>query len=792
MVLVGRSRELAELTRAVGEVAGGAGAVVTVLGPAGSGRTTMLAEAAAVAEAAGLRVARATVVPSGRVPPWVQVLRELEIADEVIEPLLGTASTADLERVARMIAGTRGRLILLDDLDRGDETTRRLAAMVASRGGGVGLFVSRAEPPVLGRAVPLEPWREADLAALLPAADAELRRAVWVASRGLPGAAVALAREVDSLSGAADPIAALALRAPSRAQFLESDLAVVRLLETALHRQLDEPTRARVLARLASELLGEPSSAARRRRLADEALSLARRAGDPGLLADVLTARLNALWDPDGAADRLAAAAEIMDLARSGGDPARERDALFWRFIALMELGRVREAESALAAFEREARLVGDHAALVMVRARHAMLAVLRGRYDEAEELIAAVATRGTQAGLADTAALVGTLNGMLLGDRGTRQDAARALPVLRETARQRPGHFYEATTAWAHLRAGEPDRARAEAARVLGTVLTGAGPRWLGACAALAVVAVATGDTAAAAALYDKLAPYRSQYVVLGGANSAMGPVAYFLGELARVLGRLDDAVTHFDRALATDEAAGALPGVARALAGLAETLSARGAGDDVTRVQDALRRARSIAEQLGMTTVLDRLPSPAGVWILSRDGSDWLVEAGPERARLRDFRGLAYLRALVLAPGRDIRAVDLAAGGAGVGTADLGPTLDAPARSAYRRRLTELDEALRDADRTGNQRLGIALEAEREALLDELRRATGLGGRMRRAAPEAERARVNVTRAIRIAIERIADRAPTAGAHLSASVRTGLVCRYDPVPGGPDRWLA
>ena len=60
----------------------------------------------------------------------------------------------------------------------------------------------------------------------------------------------------------------------------------------------------------------------------------------------------------------------------------------------------------------------------------------------------------------------------------------------------------------------------------------------------------------------------------------------------------------------------------------------------------------------------------------------------------------------------------------------------------------------------------------------------------RARRATNEAERARVNVTRTLRAVIGAIAAAAPQAGAHLRASVRTGLECRYDPAPGGPSRW--
>jgi len=45
-------------------------------------------------------------------------------------------------------------------------------------------------------------------------------------------------------------------------------------------------------------------------------------------------------------------------------------------------------------------------------------------------------------------------------------------------------------------------------------------------------------------------------------------------------------------------------------------------------------------------------------------------------------------------------------------------------------------------------------------------------------------------VTRTLRAALDRIAAAAPAAGAHLSASVRTGRACRYQPAPGGPVRW--
>jgi len=165
-------------------------------------------------------------------------------------------------------------------------------------------------------------------------------------------------------------------------------------------------------------------------------------------------------------------------------------------------------------------------------------------------------------------------------------------------------------------------------------------------------------------------------------------------------------------------------------------------------------------------------------------------VLEAGDERARLRDGRGLHYLRALLAAPGRDIRALDLVAGGAGLAASGMGPVLDDAARGAYRRQVDALTARLDAADRAGDSRAAERAEAERQALMSELRRAAGLGGRDRVAAPEAERARVNVTRTLRATIERLAPSAPRAAAHLRASIRTGGACRYEPAPGGPSRW--
>jgi hypothetical protein len=82
------------------------------------------------------------------------------------------------------------------------------------------------------------------------------------------------------------------------------------------------------------------------------------------------------------------------------------------------------------------------------------------------------------------------------------------------------------------------------------------------------------------------------------------------------------------------------------------------------------------------------------------------------------------------------------------------------------------------------------LLTDPAREVLAAELARAVGLGGRDRRAASHAERARLNSTRAIRAAMANLARAHPSLGEHLSSTIRTGRYCSYTPDPRAPIRW--
>ncbi len=82
-------------------------------------------------------------------------------------------------------------------------------------------------------------------------------------------------------------------------------------------------------------------------------------------------------------------------------------------------------------------------------------------------------------------------------------------------------------------------------------------------------------------------------------------------------------------------------------------------------------------------------------------------------------------------------------------------------------------------------------ALQGELDQLVAQLAQAFGLGGRNRVAASAAERARLNVTRALRAALARLDEAVPGAGAALDRRVRTGLYCAYEPADDDPVRWI-
>jgi pimeloyl-ACP methyl ester carboxylesterase len=200
----------------------------------------------------------------------------------------------------------------------------------------------------------------------------------------------------------------------------------------------------------------------------------------------------------------------------------------------------------------------------------------------------------------------------------------------------------------------------------------------------------------------------------------------------------------------------------------------------------------------------------------VFRREGEYWTIAYGVHTFRLRDSRGLRYIAQLLRYPGREFRAYELEvrseagdalmvpsrgiaevseeeladAGLHSDSAGDAGEMLDSHAKQAYRRRLPELRENLEAAKSSGDAQRAGKIEEEISFLTRELSRAVGLGGRDRRAASMTQRSRVNVTRAIRRAIEKIRPHSPILAGLLARGIKTGLLCVYRPDDTSPVAW--
>ncbi|HEV8228880.1 MAG TPA: response regulator [Candidatus Limnocylindria bacterium] len=183
-------------------------------------------------------------------------------------------------------------------------------------------------------------------------------------------------------------------------------------------------------------------------------------------------------------------------------------------------------------------------------------------------------------------------------------------------------------------------------------------------------------------------------------------------------------------------------------------------------------------------------------GMAMFRREGEFWTIAFKGSAFRLKDSKGLQYIARLLSEPGREVHALALLSAPSAESESsqhaagDAGPVLDAEAKQEYRTRLEQLEAELREAEEWNDAERAAQAREEREMLAHELAAAVGLGGRDRRAASDAERARISVTRTIKAALERIAEHGPELGEHFETTLRTGTFCVYLPDPGSPIRW--
>jgi len=477
------------------------------------------------------------------------------------------------------------------------------------------------------------------------------------------------------------------------------------------------------------------------------------------------------------------------------------------RLTHLLESCDGSAARRELAQIERLAGLLRQPLARLVACSRRSTLAALDGDFPLAASQARLAWDIGTGAGLPDAdAVLWGQLFAVWLeaelpdGDEEQMEGMLRGL-----VARSRLSTAHAAALVLIEAEHGAWDQARGRFGELATAGLAAMRPDmvYVWALTLLARGCCVLGSRQHAVGLYQALLPFAGRAAVAAGAVMCAGSVSRDLGGLAVLSGQTAAAEAHFQTAIAHHRRLGARPLLARTLHEYARLLSGRAAGPDLTRAAEALAEARAIASDCGMTRLAATLnrqeTATAEALALEREGGYWAVRHAGTTVRLPDSLGLRYLDLLIRHPGRELAALDLiqlaSAGPARTASAGAAPpepglypvtaapaddVLDPRALAGYRRRLAELDDDLAEADRWHDTERASRARAERDFLVRELATATGIHGRQRRLGSESERARVNVTRAIRSAIGRVRAYDPDAAAHLDRAVRTGTYCSY------------
>jgi tetratricopeptide (TPR) repeat protein len=614
------------------------------------------------------------------------------------------------------------------------------------------------------------------------------------------------------------------------------DVTVAALLEEALSALGESPSELRVmlLARLAEEVLWSGDTG-RQGALSSQALETARALGLPRATATALYSRYHALRSPDAIETRLGLSDEILAVTQRHGLEDWALRARYYRTADLLEMGETAAAfreVQALAELDESVRL--QHPGFVEVAA--AMRALMEGRFADAERLATEAFTIGQRRPNMVAQQIFASQMFVLRREQGRLGELE---PVIQTFVTQFPALiFARCALALCHAEAGRTSDAAAAIERLAAEEF-GAMRRdftWLACMATVAEVCAITADTRHGQIVRRALQPFAARNVTVG-AQLCLGSAARYLGMLAALMGDYGDAQARFEDAIAMNARMGARPWHAHAQFELGAMLLGRGNPDDRERALELIGAARESAASLGMIRLarkIDELPTapsaqPAGVAptetasaesrsLFRKEGEFWTVAHKGRVHRLKDTKGMTYLATLLRNPGREYHALDLVAGVSAAGADapsggasavgamtddqldeiglrrsdgdDAGEVLDAQAKAEYRRRLEELHDELEEARELSDPERADRAQEEIESLGRELARAVGIGGRSRRVGATSERARLNATRAIKAALDRINDADSVLGEVLISSIKTGTFCSYSPDPASPISW--
>ena len=362
----------------------------------------------------------------------------------------------------------------------------------------------------------------------------------------------------------------------------------------------DDAYRATLLARLAAARRDD-TRRERRLELADEALEVAGRLGDPATEAHAIEGYIVAADGPGGQEETLELVVRLLALAAEIGDKEIEfaaHDHGLGAAWSLADRSAVDAHIAAHVALADELRQPAQHWAVGTSRAA---LALMEGRFADAETLMADTLALG-EGPVAWNAGLSYRLHRFVLCHAQSR--LAEVEELLEGSVDEYPALLrIRCALASVYAALGRepagPDLLKELIALDLRNEYVDA--EWLLSLNMLADACATVVDVDAATRLYPVLEPYEQRYG-FGPVEVSFGSVARALGVLAATTGELDAAERHFATAIEVEGRMRARPWLAHAQRGLAQVLLTRGEAGDAKRAAGLIDEAIGTYRALGM----------------------------------------------------------------------------------------------------------------------------------------------------------------------------------------------
>lgn len=452
---------------------------------------------------------------------------------------------------------------------------------------------------------------------LLDLGDAQFRTVLDVSDSPVGSDAFLRAAEIARSIGSSERLAHAAIgfaginlvRTPggfTQTALLEAALAVYPDRHSALY--------ARLLARLGADLRIVPGAEARIEEISRSAVELARKLGDPGVLAYALSARHVAIWGPDNLEERMSLAQETLQMGKQAGDLVLQAWAILPLAADAYEAGDRALFDATLDAQLETAQRAGIPYFVWAARLQSLSRQVLDGRFAEAD--IGLQQVGGNSKSLVATyfRTLLQFLRGYAIGDLEEFEEPLQEL-VDMTVGQVSPfdrhrGNVVALARLIVLFHQGRIAETRAGFERFATTRMPGLmkDSYWLATAVLLAELCALLDERETGREQYARLLPYAGRNAAAGSGLINLGPVSRYLGLLAALDGNRTLAIEHLGQALRESEQIGALPMVALTQLELARVSIESGTPTHLARASVLVENARITATRLGMRGPLQR----------------------------------------------------------------------------------------------------------------------------------------------------------------------------------------